>query len=67
MHGDYGFRLGARRLVVPADAFDLFNQQRVSGYDDLSEIQFEIPNANFGRIISYQTPRTVRFGSRFEF
>jgi hypothetical protein len=41
--------------------------QEMTTHDDLTEIQFEIPNANFGRIISYQPPRTVRFGARFEF
>jgi len=67
VHGDYGIRLGARRLVVLADAFNLFNQQRVLDYDNYTEISFQVTNPNFGRVIAYQNPRTVRFGARFEF
>ena len=46
-----------------ADVFNLFNQRRVTGYDYLTEL----PDQNFGQVVSYQVPRTVRFGARFEF
>jgi len=39
----------------------------VLDYDNYTEISFQQPNANFGRIIAYQNPRTVRLGARFEF
>jgi outer membrane receptor protein involved in Fe transport len=67
VHGDYGIRMGGRRLVLLADAFNLFNQQRVLDYDNYTEISFDVPNPNVGRIIAYQTPRTIRLGARFEF
>jgi hypothetical protein len=68
VHGDYGFRLGGnRRLVVLADVFNLFNQHRVQAYDYFSEISFGVPDPNFGKVIAYQTPRSLRFGARFEF
>jgi hypothetical protein len=68
VHGDYGFKFGgARRLVVLADVFNLFNQQAVTDYDYYTEVAFQQANPNFGRIIAYQNPRTARFGLRFEF
>jgi hypothetical protein len=68
LHGDYGFRLGGvRRLVVLADVFNVLNQQRVTDYDYYTEVAFQQSNPNFGRIIAYQSPRTARFGLRFEF
>jgi hypothetical protein len=48
----------ATRLVLLADAFNLFNQQRVLDHDNHAEISFHVTNPNFGRIIAYQTPRT---------
>ena len=67
LHGDYNLRLGARRITLLADVFNLFNQQRVTDYDDYTEIAFGAPNADFGRVIAYQAPRAVRFGVRFAF
>lgn len=68
LHADYGFRLGAnRRVVVLADFFNLFNTQRVTAYDDYTEIGSHAPNPDFGSRLAYQTPRQVRIGARFEF
>jgi outer membrane receptor protein involved in Fe transport len=68
VHIDYGFKFGGqRRLVVLGDVFNLFNQQRVLGYDYYTEIGFQVPDANFGRIVAYQNPLTLRLGARFEF
>ncbi len=68
VHGDYGIKFGgARRLVLLADVFNLFDQQRVTDYDYYTEIGFKQTDPNFGRIIAYQNPRTARFGLRFEF
>jgi hypothetical protein len=68
VHADYGFKLGGtRRIVALIDAFNLFNQQRVAAYDYYTEIGFQVPNPNFGRVIAYQNPRTIRLGARFEF
>jgi outer membrane receptor protein involved in Fe transport len=68
IHGDYGFKFGgARRLVVLADVFNLFNQQAVTAYDYYTEVSFQQADPNFGRIIAYQNPLTARFGLRFEF
>ena len=68
IHGDYGFKMsGTRRLVLLADVCNLFNQQRVQGYDYFTELAFQVADPNFGKIVAYQTPRLVRFGARFEF
>jgi outer membrane receptor protein involved in Fe transport len=67
VRGDYRIPLGDRHLVLLADFFNLFNNQRVTAYDFESEVGFQVPDPNFGRVISYQTPRTLRLGARFEF
>ena len=67
LHGDYGFHVGGRRLVVLADVFNLFNTRRVTGYDYYTEVGFRQENPNFGSVLSYQTPRALRIGARFEF
>jgi hypothetical protein len=68
LHGDYSFRFGGTyRLVLLADAFNLFNQQRVTAYDNWTEQSFQVPNLDFGTRLAYQTPRQVRVGVRFEF
>jgi outer membrane receptor protein involved in Fe transport len=67
LHGDYGFHIAGRRLVVLADVFNLFNTRRVQAYDYYTEVGFLQENPNFGRVLAYQTPRSIRFGARFEF
>jgi len=39
----------------------------VQGYDYYTEVGFQQENPNFGQVIAYQTPRSIRFGARFEF
>jgi hypothetical protein len=76
-HVDYSLRFGqARRVVLLADIFNLFDQQRTVGYDNFVETSFGAPNPNFGQRVSsvlagnpalIQTPRQVRIGARIEF
>ncbi len=75
LHGDYALKLGARRVSLIADLFNIFNRQEPSNYDYCSELNFLVPNPNFGYplngcgifIPSYQAPFAARFGVRFEF
>jgi len=67
VHADYALRLPRSRLVLLADAFNLFNQQGVRDYDDYTESAFGVANADFGRILAYQSPFTLRVGARWEF
>jgi hypothetical protein len=45
-----------------ADAFNLFNPQTVTGYDNYTEVSFQVPNADFGRRLAHQTPFQLRLG-----
>jgi len=76
LHADYGIKLGAdrRRVVLIADVFNLFNTQRITDYNNFTELSFGVPNPDFGQpysavlgIPAYQTPRQVRLGARIEF
>jgi hypothetical protein len=65
-HVDYRLQLfGDRELVLLADVFNLFDSQEVTGYDNYFEEEFPIPNPDFGRVLSYQAPRSLRIGARF--
>ena len=74
MHADYTVKFGERRVTLAADAFNLFNRQEPTNYDSYTELSFQVPNTNFGqplsvgggRFTSFQTPRQIRVGARFE-
>jgi hypothetical protein len=75
LHLDYTFRFGdSQRLILLADVFNLFNDQDPTNYDMFSEANFLAPNPNFGEPInpsggnvnSFQLPRQIRLGARFE-
>jgi Carboxypeptidase regulatory-like domain/TonB dependent receptor-like, beta-barrel len=73
-HVDYGLKFGGNRLVLLADVFNLFNQQRTIDYDNWSELSFTVANPDFGKPVSeivagpqFQSPRQIRVGARFEF
>jgi hypothetical protein len=68
LHADYSVPLGgARRLILLADVFNVFDSQDVINYDNYTEIAPQIANPDFGRVIAYQTPRQVRVGLRLSF
>jgi outer membrane receptor protein involved in Fe transport len=67
---------GARRLTFLADVFNLFNQNRITGYDQDVQLTAGAPNPDFGKPVNsllsgtppqYQAPRNLRVGVRFEF
>jgi hypothetical protein len=39
----------------------------VQDYDNYTEVGFQQENPNFGHVLAYQSPRSIRFGARFEF
>jgi hypothetical protein len=71
----YSLKLGARALVLSADALNLFNTQTILEYDTFSELRFGVPNPDFGVAglsgnaagQQFTTPRQFRLGVRFEF
>ena len=73
MQASYNLKVGGRNLVLSADAFNLFNTQTVLDYNSFSDLQFGVPNPDFGAagvsgVISGQqlaTPRQFRVGVTF--
>jgi hypothetical protein len=73
-HVDYTVKMGERRVMLIADAFNLFDRTRATDYDNCSDLGFGTSNPNLGqptsgctsRLPSFQAPRSVRFGARFE-
>ena len=66
--------LRGQGVVLAADAFNLFNSQNPTDYDNFTETTFGALNPNFGvpvlggntRTPSFHTPLQVRVGARFE-
>ena len=57
LHADYGVRMGgARRVVLLADVFNLFNAQRATGYDQDTESTFGALNPDFGQPVISPDP-----------
>ena len=67
LHADYALELGANRIELIADVFNLFDTQTVLNYDYYSDTSFSVTNPDFGNIIGYQVPRQIRLGLRFRF
>jgi hypothetical protein len=74
-HVDYTVHLGRnQRVVLLADAFNLFNRQTATNYDTFIDQGFGTTNPNFGYptngggslAAGYQAPLRVRLGARFE-
>jgi Carboxypeptidase regulatory-like domain/TonB-dependent Receptor Plug Domain len=71
----YNLKVGRRTLGLIADAFNIFNTQTILDYNSFAELQFGVPNPDFGvagvsGVVSGQqfaTPRQLRIGVRYEF
>nr|MBP7570585.1 TonB-dependent receptor [Acidobacteriota bacterium] len=67
LHADYSIPLGRQRLTLIAQVFNVFNRREPLDYDNYTEVSFGVPNPDFGRVIAYQAPRSLRVGARFVF
>jgi hypothetical protein len=71
----YTVKAAGGNLTFVADAFNVFNSQTILDYNSFSELQFGVPNPDFGApgvsgVVSGQqlaTPRQFRIGVRYEF
>ncbi|HET7295175.1 MAG TPA: hypothetical protein VFM88_22345, partial [Vicinamibacteria bacterium] len=75
LHADYTFKVNdSQRLVLIADAFNLFDNQDANWYDVYTETTPGAINPNFGHPTfggaastnSFHLPRQIRLGARFE-
>ena len=68
LHLDYNLPMGTRNLTLLADAFNLFNLQTVTRYDNYTEMSFQVPNADFGDGWHIRPPSSfdLAHGSRSE-
>jgi hypothetical protein len=67
LHGDYPIMVGKQQLRVFADVFNVFNSHATTQYIDTLELTAGVSDPDFGRASAYQTPRTMRFGVRWDF
>jgi hypothetical protein len=77
LQASYMLRLsGPRKLTFLGEVFNLFNERRVIGYDQNTQLTYPNVNPDFGAPVStnfsgtppqFQSPFNVRLGIRFEF
>jgi outer membrane receptor protein involved in Fe transport len=67
LHADYQLAVGPGHLVFAVDVFNLFDNTDAIDYDQNTERRPQVLNPDFGSIIAYQEPRSVRLGVRYEF
>jgi len=76
-HLDYTVKFGSQRVILLADAFNLFNTRKPLDYANYTERTFGEPNPDFGTaqqsggvdgnfVPSYHVPFQLRVGARFE-
>ena len=64
----YSFKLGgSKRLTCVANAFNFFNQQKITGLDTNVDVGLGAPNPNYMKTNAYDTGRRVRLGVKFQF
>ena len=74
LHVDYAIKFGSsQRVILIADVFNVFDRQEPTDYDNWDETSFGVANPDFGQpsrggssFTSFQTPRQIRLGARFE-
>ena len=75
-HADYTVKFNSNKqhVVLMADVFNVFNRQIATNYDNYRDRGFQVFNPNLGLPVnggnsstpSFQAPRAVRVGARFE-
>jgi len=67
---------GNKRMTFMADIFNLFNERRVTSYDQNVQLTYPNVNPDFGKPVNsllsgtppqFQAPFNMRVGVRFEF
>ena len=77
MQASYALKIaGSRTVTFIADVFNLFNQKRITSYDQNTQLGSGTPNPDFGKPVNtvfvgnpaqFQAPFNLRAGVRFEF
>ena len=74
-HADSAIKINDKqKVVLMADVFNLFNRQTATNFDNYRDRSFQVANPNLGLAVnggnsvtpSYQAPRAIRLGARFE-
>ena len=53
-------------ILFAVDVFNLFNSSNPTVYNEYSETNSGLPNANYGKIRQYQSPRSLRLSARVQ-
>jgi hypothetical protein len=77
LQASYLLKIGGNRsITLLADAFNLFNSQTVTMYDQWTQLTGPVPNPDFGAPVTqvlggappqFQTPFQLRLGARLSF
>jgi hypothetical protein len=77
LQASYSLRMsGRRKLTLLTDVFNLFNEKRILGYDQNTQLTYPNDNPDYGTPVNsnlggtppqFQSPISMRVGIRFEF
>jgi len=77
LQASYRLALGkTRAITLVADLFNLFNERKVTGYDQWTQLGFQVANPDFGLPVTellsgrppqFQAPFEMRVGARLTF
>jgi hypothetical protein len=67
LNAEYRPAWADHKLAFTAQVFNVFTQQRTLSQVDGGETDTDVADPNFERTISYQTPRYVQVGARYDF
>ena len=77
LQASYAVKLSnTHRVTFVADVFNLFDERRITSYDEYTQLTYPNPNPDFGAPVNsnlsgtppqFQAPRNIRVGVRFEF
>jgi hypothetical protein len=67
LHADFPFEFDKSRLSFFVDVFNVFDSQRATGFIDTLELRSAVADPDFGAVSGYQSPRSWRIGTRWEF
>jgi hypothetical protein len=66
--GQYLMKLGGTKSIsFRADVFNFFNTHKPVSMDQNLDRGYNVPNGNYGNVLTYEQSRRVRLGFKFQF
>jgi outer membrane receptor protein involved in Fe transport len=67
LQAQYNLEMGSTNVLLTADIFNVFNAQNATVFWEYAETDGGQPDSDYGSILQYQQPRTLRLSARIAF